>query len=98
VKDAPDYEAKMKYLCRRIIDNDMKVPVPEIADITNAKAEKRKRESDEKEKPGEGKRLKGVDGEAIPVTIINLDDGDGDEAWDEPFQGFPDRIKETRKE
>lgn len=42
-----DYERKMKYLCRRIIDNDFKLPIPQSMDSLMSVKEKRKRPDSE---------------------------------------------------
>ncbi|KAA6319820.1 MAG: hypothetical protein EZS28_054770, partial [Streblomastix strix] len=60
-----DYEAKMKYLCRRIFDNDMKAARREDPEYLFVKKEKRSHDT-EKIKPLQSqKRARGENGEHV---------------------------------
>ncbi|KAA6364627.1 MAG: hypothetical protein EZS28_039845, partial [Streblomastix strix] len=87
-----DYEAKMKYLCRRILDNDMKAARREDPEDLFVKKEKRNRETEDIKPLQTQKSARGEDGEHIQKTVIDLEQGDGDEGWDEPFQGYPEKL------
>ncbi|KAA6360572.1 MAG: hypothetical protein EZS28_043901 [Streblomastix strix] len=93
-----DYEAKMRYLCRRILDNDMKAARREDPEDLFVKKEKRSHETEDIKPLQSQKSARGENGEHVQKTVIDLEQGDGDEGWDEPFQGFPDRLNEPRKQ
>ncbi|KAA6357449.1 MAG: hypothetical protein EZS28_047025 [Streblomastix strix] len=44
------------------------------------------------------KRARGENGEHVQKMVIELEQGDGDQGWDEPFQGFPERLNEPRRQ
>ncbi|KAA6374108.1 MAG: hypothetical protein EZS28_030364, partial [Streblomastix strix] len=91
-----DYEAKMKYLCRRILDNDMKAARREDPEDLFVKKEKRSYETEDIKPFQSQQSARGENGEHAQKMVIDLEQGDGDEGWDEPFQGFPERLNESR--
>ncbi|KAA6361706.1 MAG: hypothetical protein EZS28_042767, partial [Streblomastix strix] len=61
------------------------------------KKEKRSRDMEDIKPVQSQKSARDEDGEHIQKTVIDLEQGDGDEGWDEPFQGFPERLNEPRR-
>ncbi|KAA6399766.1 MAG: hypothetical protein EZS28_004715 [Streblomastix strix] len=93
-----DYEAKMKYLYRRILNNDMKAARREDPEDLFVKKEKRSHETEDIKPLQTQKSARGENGEHIQKTVIDLEQGDGDEGWDEPFQGYPEKLNEPRRQ
>ncbi|KAA6395327.1 MAG: hypothetical protein EZS28_009142, partial [Streblomastix strix] len=93
-----DYEAKMKYLCRRILDNNMKAVRREDSEDLFVKNEKRSRDTEDIKPQQSQKSARGEDIEHIQKTMIDLEQGDGDKGWDEPFQRYPEKLNEPRRQ
>ncbi|KAA6387573.1 MAG: hypothetical protein EZS28_016894, partial [Streblomastix strix] len=93
-----DYEAKMKYLCRRILDNDMKSARREDPEDLFVKKEKMSHETEDIKPLQSQKSARGENGEHVQKTVNDLDQGDGDEGWDETFQRFSERLNEPRRQ
>ncbi|KAA6395022.1 MAG: hypothetical protein EZS28_009455 [Streblomastix strix] len=72
-----DYEAKMKYLCRRILDNDMKAARREDPENLFIKKEKRSRNMEDIKPIQAQKSARGEDGEHTQKMVIDLEQGDG---------------------
>ncbi|KAA6344790.1 MAG: hypothetical protein EZS28_052214, partial [Streblomastix strix] len=56
--------------------------------------EKRSRYSEDIKLLQSQKTARGEDGEHVQKTVIDLEQGDRNEGWDEPFQGFPGKVNE----
>ncbi|KAA6354734.1 MAG: hypothetical protein EZS28_049740 [Streblomastix strix] len=92
-----DYEAKMKYLCERILDNVMKAVRREDHEDLFVKKEKRSHETEDIMLLQSQKSARVENGEHAQKMVIDFEQEDGDEGQDEPFQGFPERLKEPRR-
>ncbi|KAA6381235.1 MAG: hypothetical protein EZS28_023241 [Streblomastix strix] len=62
------------------------------------KMEKRSSNTEDIKPVQSQKSALGEEGEHIQKTVIDLEQGDGDESWDEPFQRFSERLNEPRKQ
>ncbi|KAA6369069.1 MAG: hypothetical protein EZS28_035404, partial [Streblomastix strix] len=71
-----DQEAKMKYLCRRILDNGMTAARREDSENLFEKKEKRSRETEDVKPLQSLKSVRGEDGEHVQKTVIDLEQGE----------------------
>ncbi|KAA6387401.1 MAG: hypothetical protein EZS28_017070 [Streblomastix strix] len=83
-----DYESKTKYLCRRILDNDMKTARREDTEDLFIKMEKKSHETEDIMLVQSQKSARGENGEHMQKMVIDLEQGDGDEGWDDPSKNF----------
>ncbi|KAA6330813.1 MAG: hypothetical protein EZS28_053453 [Streblomastix strix] len=88
----------MKYLCRQILDNDIKTARREDLEDLFVKKEKRSREVEDIKPLQSQKSARGEDGKHVQKTVVDLEQGDGDECWDEPFKGYPDKLNEPLRQ
>ncbi|KAA6371262.1 MAG: hypothetical protein EZS28_033211, partial [Streblomastix strix] len=93
-----DYETKMKYLCKRILDNDMKAAKREDPEDFFIKNEKRRHDTEDIKPVQSQKSIRGEDWKHLQKMVIDLEQADRDEGWDEPFQGFPKRLCELHRQ
>ncbi|KAA6383523.1 MAG: hypothetical protein EZS28_020951 [Streblomastix strix] len=93
-----NHETKVKYLCRRILDYDMKAMRWEDPEDLFVKKEKRSRDTQDIKPVQDQKSPRGEDGEQMQMMVIDLEQGDGDESWNESFKEFTENLNEPRKQ
>ncbi|KAA6377562.1 MAG: hypothetical protein EZS28_026914 [Streblomastix strix] len=80
------------------MDNDMKVVRRDDLQDLFIKKKKTSHEIEDIKPAQSQKGARGKNGEHVQKMTIDLEQGDGYEGWDEPFQGFPERLNEPHKQ